>query len=151
MKVCTNCQYEANDNEVYCVKCGALLPQAAPEAEQPTPEAAQPTPEAPQAPQAPHNAPYAYPMPQQPVEEVSTGKWILYHLIPCIPVVGGLIFIVMLFVWAFGTDKNATFRNWAKSQLIFMAASVVISILLIVLLLVLGHTVFDVVNEMTMY
>lgn len=64
---------------------------------------------------------------------VSTGKWVGIHLIKWIPVVGGIVYLIMLFIWAFGSDnQNETFRNWAKAELIMTAIVVVIWVVLIV-------------------
>jgi len=64
---------------------------------------------------------------------VSTGKWVGIHLIKWIPVVGGIVYLIMLFIWAFGSDnQNETFRNWAKAELIVTSILVVIWVVLIV-------------------
>ncbi len=153
MKVCPKCQFIGNDNEIYCMKCGALLPESVPTA-QVTSEAPQAAPvtEAPSAPQTPPTPPYApyMPAPQQ-FEDVSVGKWFLYHLIQFIPCVGGLIFLIMLFVWGFGDEKNKTFRNWAKAKLIFYAIGLVFIVLFFVLMVTLGVTLADLFYEMTLY
>ena len=58
---------------------------------------------------------------------VSVGEWMLTMLICFIPVVN----IVMLFVWAFGPNTNASKANWAKASLIWMLVGIVLSILFI--------------------
>lgn len=64
---------------------------------------------------------------------VSTGKWVGIHLIKWIPVVGGIVYLIMLFIWAFGSEnQNETFRNWAKAELIITAILVVIWVIVIV-------------------
>ncbi len=144
MKVCPKCQFIGNENELYCVKCGTLLEETSDEVPQGAPEAQENV-------QTPPYAPYTYPT-QQPKEEISVGKWVLYHLIPCIPVVGSLVYIVMLFVWGFGTDKNDTFRNWAKAQLIMMAIALGIVVLIMVFIfVVLGLSFAEFASEMTPY
>lgn len=156
MKICPNCQFECTDQDRFCAKCGMPFPENAAE-EQPQaqevptfvkpdaePKAEEPKTENPYAaPQAPtYQAPPRYIPPQSNGEEpVSTGKWILYHLIPLIPGVGGIVYIVMLFIWAFGSNtENTTFRNWARSQLILSAISIVLVIFVVILLVVLGVT-----------
>ncbi len=71
-------------------------------------------------------------------EEISVGKWLLYWLIPLIPVVGIPAYIAMLLIWSFGKERNKTFRNWARSSLliggIFVALYLVITVVLIVFL-----------------
>jgi hypothetical protein len=51
------------------------------------------------------------------VPVVSTRDWVLTYLITAIPLVG----LVMLFVWAFGSETNSNKANWAKAALIWTA------------------------------
>ena len=48
---------------------------------------------------------------------VSTGDWIVTLIISMIPLVN----IVMLLVWAFGSNTNPSKANWAKAYLVFIA------------------------------
>ena len=67
---------------------------------------------------------------QKPVKEpISVGGWIGRSLIPCIPLVGSIIYLVMLFIWSGDKTKEDTFRNWAKAQLIVMAVVLVLTII----------------------
>jgi hypothetical protein len=72
-------------------------------------------------------------------EPISVGGWIGRTLIPCIPLVGGIVYLIMLFVWSGDTKKEDTFRNWAKAQLIVMA----IVLVLVIIGVILGVTVFS--------
>ena len=103
MKVCNNCGANLDDNVTFCTNCGS-------------------------------NALTSYPMYQPaPVKNpVSIGGWIGRCLIPCIPLVGGIIYLIMLFIWSGDQTKEDTFRNWAKAQLIVTAVVVGITILLAV-------------------
>lgn len=56
----------------------------------------------------------------------SVGDWVLTLFLMCIPCVG----IIMLFVWAFGSNTNVSKSNWAKAQLIWVAIAIVVSIIL---------------------
>ena len=47
-------------------------------------------------------------------EPVSFGDWMLTMLLLVIPIVN----IVMLFVWAFGSNTNPSKSNWAKASLL---------------------------------
>ena len=73
-----------------------------------------------------YNTPPAYPpygyQPQKP--PVSVGGWIGRMLVPLIPVVGSIAYLIMLIVWMGDESKDDTFRNWAKAQLIVMLISV---------------------------
>ena len=157
MKVCPNCNKVCMDRDAFCTQCGMAFPvaaqsaaeekpveetpvyQAAPvEPQIPTYQAPPAEPEAPQAPTYQVPPQYAAYTAQNGEEPVSTGKWVLYQLIPLTPVVGGLVYIVMMFVWAFGQNNNTTFRNWARSQLILAGIGLVIGILALVAVVALG-------------
>ena len=60
---------------------------------------------------------------------VKTGDWFLTMLITAIPVVG----LIMLFVWAFGSNTNISKSNWAKAALIWMAISIGMVIIFVVI------------------
>jgi purine-cytosine permease-like protein len=57
---------------------------------------------------------------------LKTGEWILTLLITAIPLIG----IIMLLVWAFGSNMNENKANWAKAMLIWIAIVIGIYILL---------------------
>jgi hypothetical protein len=59
------------------------------------------------------------------------GNWMLTYLLMCIPLVN----IVLLFVWAFGSNAPASKANWAKASLVWAGISIVFYV---VLFLVLG-------------
>lgn len=50
-------------------------------------------------------------------QPMSVKDWLITLLLMAIPLVG----IVMLFVYAFGSNENINRQNWAKAQLIMMA------------------------------
>jgi hypothetical protein len=58
---------------------------------------------------------------------VSTGDRIITLIISMIPVVN----IVMLLIWAFGSNTNPSKANWAKAYLAFIAFFIVLYVLLI--------------------
>ena len=105
MAFCNNCGSTVQDGTTYCPNCGASVP-------------------------------VNYPVQgsQSGAKEVvSVGGWIGRSLISFIPIVGGLIYFIMLFVWSGNKKKEDSFRNWAKAQLIVMAIAVVLGILVFVL------------------
>ena len=104
MKVCNNCGAKLEDNASFCNSCGSNSLSA---------QSAYQT--------APQKTP------------VSVGGWIGRSLIPCIPVVGGIVYLIMLFIWSGDSTKEETFRNWAKAQLIVLAIVVVLVIICVVL------------------
>ena len=123
MKVCTSCNAPNNDINQFCSKCGSTL-ESAPVQNTPIPTA-----------QEQVQQPYFNVQPQH----MSMGGWFGRMCIPFIPIVGPLVYIIMLFVWAFGDNKNETFKNWAKATLIFAA---IIFALYIVLFAALGSFIF---------
>ena len=109
MKRCGTCGAIIDDNVTFCTNCGA-------------------------------NQAYTPANYQQPAKEsISVGGWIGRSLIPLIPVVGGIVYLIMLFIWSGDTSKEDTFRNWAKAQLIVMA----IVLALVIVGVILGITVFS--------
>ncbi|MCO5045774.1 MAG: hypothetical protein J5I99_08490 [Verrucomicrobia bacterium] len=57
---------------------------------------------------------------------VTTGNWMLTYLLMCIPLVN----LILLFVWAFGSNTPISKANWAKASLIWMVIAIAFYILL---------------------
>lgn len=57
---------------------------------------------------------------------MTTKDWLITIIISCIPLVG----IIMLFVWAFGSDTPETKGNWAKAMLLFFVLMIVLWIVI---------------------
>lgn len=53
---------------------------------------------------------------------VSMGEWLITMLIMIIPLVN----LIMLFVWAFGSNTPESKANWAKAQLVWMVIGVIL-------------------------
>lgn len=62
---------------------------------------------------------------------LSVKDWLVTLLLMAIPVVG----IVLLFVYAFGSNENPNRQNWAKAQLIMLA---IVFALVIFMMIVFG-------------
>jgi len=58
-------------------------------------------------------------------EPMSVKDWLITLIITAIPLVG----IIMLFVWAFGSDTHPSKQNWAKAGLIMAAIVIVLYII----------------------
>lgn len=57
---------------------------------------------------------------KQDDEPVSVGMWLGIFLINLIPCIGCLVYIILMFVWAFGNNTKKTLKNFAKAQLIIL-------------------------------
>lgn len=55
-------------------------------------------------------------------EIVSLKEWLITMLVLCIPLVN----IVMVFVWAFGSNTNPSKANFFKAYLVFMLIGIVL-------------------------
>lgn len=60
---------------------------------------------------------------------MSTTDWLITILLTTIPLVN----IIMLFIWAFGTDANPNKKNYAKATLIWFAIMVALYLVLIMI------------------
>lgn len=78
-------------------------------------------------------ATYTKSAPEGGVPQKTIGSWILTYILVGIPMVG----FIMMFVWAFGdkTKADPTFRNWARTMLIFELIAVILVVLYIAILL----------------
>lgn len=54
------------------------------------------------------------------------GNWMLVYLIPFIPMVGTILFLVLLFSWGFGSNVAQTKKNWARATLVFGLVMIVL-------------------------
>ena len=104
MNVCHNCNAALEEGAAFCPNCGSDVVQSQPVRR------------------------------RRPAKEaISVGGWIGRSLIPCIPLVGGIVYLIMLFIWSGDRKKEDTFRNWAKAQLILMAVAIVLTVLMVIL------------------
>ncbi len=56
---------------------------------------------------------------------VSMGEWLITMLIMIIPLVN----LIMLFVWAFGSNTPESKANWAKAQLVWMVIGIILVVI----------------------
>ncbi|ADF53238.1 MAG: hypothetical protein CMP12_08445 [Zunongwangia sp.] len=61
---------------------------------------------------------------------ITPQKWALYIFVAGLPFIG----IIMLLVWAFGSDPNYTRKNWAKGMLLLYVILFILSIIFFVFL-----------------
>lgn len=96
-------------------------------------------------------SPYRQPMVNYPVlpnnddEHMTALDWIGRWAINLIPMVGPIIYIVMLFVWAFGDTRKKSLRTYAQAQLILCALGIALCLFI---LLVCGISLSDLANEL---
>ena len=57
-------------------------------------------------------------------KQVTIGEWIITYLLMSIPFVN----IVLIFVWAFGSNTPVSKANWAKAMLIMMLFGIILYI-----------------------
>ncbi len=61
-------------------------------------------------------------------QHVSVGNWMLTLFLVGLPLVG----IILLFVWAFGSNTPVSKANWAKATLLWALIAIVLYLLVIV-------------------
>ncbi len=61
---------------------------------------------------------------------ISFGNWMGTMMLPFIPLIGIFIYIVMMFVWAFGSDTPKSKKNWARASLIMMVVGIILFVLM---------------------
>ncbi len=144
--ICNNCGYEFADGSTFCPNCGFATEGNAAQQNKPDFQKAPPPPvydpynPVPPQMQQPYGTipPYtpAYPQFGQPrfEEPMSVKDWVITVIISGIPVAG----IIMLCIWAFGSDAPRTKSNYAKAMLIIQAVSVVFGIIIGILYAMLG-------------
>ena len=147
MKIWPKCGSALATEVGFCTACGAALN-------------AEPAPQ-PAAPVEPAYVPPVYVPPVVPVSYappaeakknvISVGGWVGRDLLPCIPIVGGIIYFIMLWVWASKKSNEESFRNWAKSRLVWMAIGAGIGLVVVILMFVLGFSAADVMDEVMHY
>ena len=71
-------------------------------------------------------------------EHMTVGGWIGVFCINLIPCVGSLVYIIMMFVWAFGSTPKKSLKTFAKAQLLMMAIAIVLLIILLIILFAAG-------------
>lgn len=69
------------------------------------------------------------------IKHISVLQWIGLPLLNLIPLVGSIIYLVLMFKWAFGKTNNLTLKNYAKATLIIMLISVILVAVYIILII----------------
>lgn len=106
MKVCKKCNKSFGDELSFCDVCGSALTEESQGA-----------------------APQYRPQNVSNLEPVSVGEWVGIMLLPLIPCVGGLVWLILMFVWAFDDNAKASKRTYARASLIIALIGVFIGII----------------------
>lgn len=85
-----------------------------------------------QAPQTVYGGSYVPSTEDASEKPVSFWNFLGSMLIPFIPIVGPIVYFVMLLVWSFGSDTHPSKKNWARATLVFGIISVGIAIIFLV-------------------
>lgn len=51
---------------------------------------------------------------------MTLGNWLVIYLLPLIPMIGMVLFLVVLLSWGFGANVAQTKKNWARATMIFV-------------------------------
>ncbi len=141
---CESCGSPNPQNSKFCQKCGKSIPVASSTTTPPRPSAPPPvtTPPPVRQQQTAPNTSYVPPVAQnysqqtqppnyypnfgQDVSPLSVGQFFLMMFLMCIPVVN----IILIFIWAFGSNVNVNKKNFSRAILIWVLISIAISIIL---------------------
>ena len=77
------------------------------------------------------------------VKHMSAIKWIGLTFLPVVPLVGALIYLVLMFKWASGRNQDLTLRGYARANLIMMLIAVLLIIGLFALAFVMGPEMLE--------
>ena len=152
---CENCGANIPDNSKFCTGCGTSFTGEAPAApvKQPVQATAPAPPPQPVYQQRPVQPAYTLP-PQQPYynnqapgygsmqanrEPLGVGSYIGMFILSAIPMVG----FIMLLVWAFGGSVNLNKKNYARAILIMSLIAVALWILIFIIGVVVGESIFN--------
>ena len=133
-RFCDKCGTLVSGDGKFCPTCGAPMESVVDLEKPSTPsvEPMQPTPiptntygqnnnyaQMPSYPQT-YNA-----APSRPADEMTVGQWVLTVFLAGLGIIG----LILLFVWAFGSDTPPSKKNWARAMLIWQAIAIGLIIL----------------------
>lgn len=126
--VCKACgRNSANENANYCEYCGTSFRENIPLKQEDF--------------SAANSRQVVEPDIEEKEKPISFGNWMGSMLLPFIPIVGIFIYIVMMFVWAFGSDTPKSKKNWARASLIVTAAVIILFVFMFT------STMMDIMNS----
>lgn len=132
---CEKCHTDNPDGTKYCANCGNPLESATPDnAQNNVYQAQNQNQYQPYQQQNVNYQPKAY----NEDEHMTIGGWIGVFCINLIPCIGSLVYIIMMFVWAFGSTPKKSLKTFAQAQLLFSAIALVLGIIVFVILFAFG-------------
>ena len=134
-KTCNNCGNIMDDDANICARCGTQYVAIQPSQPEQHSDNSGFQPQQQQYQQQyqhqPYQMPYQQPQYQQPVEQpMGVGSWLATILLTSL---FGVISLVLLFVWAFGSNVPTAKKNYCRAMLILEAIGTVLAILLLIL------------------
>lgn len=152
MRRCANCNKMFSDTTDFCPICGSQLPPPESDASSMGQDSYS-QPNSYSAPNTTYSQPNTYAQPgayvqtvpyTPPADPVTVGEWMIL-LINFIPCIGPIIYLILLFVWAFGTGVKPSKKTFAKANLIILLISVGIGIIISLISVIAGLSLSELV------
>lgn len=83
------------------------------------------------------------PMRMQQADITTTGQWVLTLFLACIPLIG----LILMFVWAFGSNTPPSKKNWARANLVWLLIAIILSVAVAVVAVFLGFPLQDYMQD----
>ncbi len=80
-------------------------------------------------------------------EHVSVWQWVGIMAINLIPCVGPLAYIIMMFVWGFGSTPKHSLKTYARASLIMALIGIVLYIILFVIIFAVAGGINGIMNS----
>lgn len=132
--ICKNCQNSIPDDSNVCEFCGTRIKEFE---EQNTVSSAETFTQEKEKVNPINNSPAINQPPKEEFNEeehVSVWQWVGIMAINLIPCVGPLAYIIMMFVWGFGSTPKHSLKTYARASLIMMLIGIVLWIVLFLII-----------------
>lgn len=120
---CEACGTKNREESLFCQSCGHRLELT------PQPDEARPLSHIGFTKPAAQPVPVDEPAPDVPV---TLAEWLWIFCLNLIPIMGTLVFLAMLFVWAFGSTKKQSLKSFARAFLLFLAILLGVGLLFLI-------------------
>lgn len=141
--ICKNCQNSIPDDSNVCEFCGTRIKEPG---EQNTASSNEYTAQERVTPL--NNQSFREPPKEEFNEEehVSVWQWVGIMAINLIPCVGPLAYIIMMFVWGFGSTPKHSLKTYARASLIMALIGIVLYIILFVIIFAVAGGVNEIMD-----